>query len=522
MTDQIEIDRVRKTKAYQQRKAQLKDRNWRLDNLYFIKDENGDTVQFKRNAAQRGYCVAATDRDLLPKARQLGFSTEILIEMLDRCVFMSGQSCGVIDDTLGDARKKLAKVKFAYERLPPEIREIVTLTKDNTEEIHFSNGSKIEVGTSYRGDTLQFLLISEFGKTSVDKPDKARETKTGAMRAVHVGNRIVIESTAHGTAGEFYEMVTAADNLEKSGQSRTALDFKVHFFGWWMKPEYRLPANLVHFSQEILEYFAEIEPILLKRYGVRLDVDQKAWYAKQRADLGPDDCKSEFPTIFEECFQKSLLGTFWKKEIQRARGDKRIGLPLPYDPSRPVNTFWDIGEDMTAIWFHQTDGVRHRFIDYYEEEGWSLQGAIGLIDRKRVERGFVYGKHYGPHDFGNREWGHDKESRKEVAAKLGLRIEVVPAPFAKADAIEAGRRMLNMAWFCCDHTELGVQRLENYRKKWNKTVGMFTADPVHDAASHGADSFMTGARGLEPEKVKREGDRHARGRGERRGSQWAS
>jgi hypothetical protein len=30
---------------------------------------------------------------------------------------------------------------------------------------------------------------------------------------------------------------------------------------------------------------------------------------------------------------------------------------LPYDPSRLVNTFWDIGmDDENCIWFHQTDG----------------------------------------------------------------------------------------------------------------------------------------------------------------------
>jgi hypothetical protein len=49
--------------------------------------------------------------------------------------------------------------------------------------------------------------------------------------------------------------------------------------------------------------------------------------------------------------------------MTKARDDKRIGLPVPYDPSRLVNTFWDIGvNDENCIWFHQTDGVRHRLI----------------------------------------------------------------------------------------------------------------------------------------------------------------
>ena len=56
--------------------------------------------------------------------------------------------------------------------------------------------------------------------------------------------------------------------------------------------------------------------------------------------------------------------------MSRARQDKRIGLPVPFDPYRPVNTFWDFGmDDETAIWFHQTDGQRHRLIDFYGNSG---------------------------------------------------------------------------------------------------------------------------------------------------------
>ena len=80
---------------------------------------------------------------------------------------------------------------------------------------------------------------------------------------------------------------------------------------------------------------------------------------------GPDDMKSEFPSCLEECFCSSLEGSYFKRELTKARDEKRIGLLLPFDPSRPVNTFWDIGmDDKNCIWFHQTDGVRHRLIDF--------------------------------------------------------------------------------------------------------------------------------------------------------------
>jgi hypothetical protein len=80
--------------------------------------------------------------------------------------------------------------------------------------------------------------------------------------------------------------------------------------------------------------------------------------------------------------------------------------------------------------------------------------------------------------------------------------------------------MINNMWFDAEHCSLGVERLENYHKKWNKALGVYTSEPEHDANSHGADSLMCGACGLVPDKVKSE----SRSRiGEPpRTTQWAS
>ncbi|MFA6267666.1 MAG: hypothetical protein WC670_18360, partial [Pseudolabrys sp.] len=504
MTEALDEQAVKGSPEWRRAKETVGNREWRLDNLYFIQDEDGNTVQFVRNEAQRAYSKRRWWRDLIVKARQLGFSTFLAVLILDLCMFRKGQTAGVVDVTLKDARLKLAKIAFAYDKLPDNLKAANPLVKRNTEELEWANGSRVTVGTSYRGGTLQFLHISEYGKIAVNSPDAAREIKTGAMRAVHATSGIVaVESTAHGTAGEFFDMVQKAKAKAETGTPLSPLDFRLHFYGWWVKAEYRIPNNLVIITQELRKYFDEIAPQLLSRHGVVLDADQQAWYAQQFADLGPDDMKSEFPSIAEETFFNSLQGAFWKAELSKARKEGRIGGLVPFDPTRRVNTFWDIGEDCTALIFHQTDGLRHRIIDYYEEEGWSLQGACGLIDEKRRERKFVYGAHYGPHDFGNKDWGNNAKTRKETAEGLGVKITVVPRIDVKAEAIEAGRQMLNMTWIDQEHCALLVERLEAYRKKWNKSLGLFTSDPVHDMASHAADSYMTGACGLVPDKPDR-------------------
>jgi hypothetical protein len=496
------VQQARASDEYRIAKEQMASRDWRVQNLYWIQDKDGNEVLYKHKAAQKAYYDSQWYRDALAKARQIGFSTEISLLIFDDCLFRRNTRAAIIDATLSDAKKKLAKIKFAYERLPRVIRKTVPLLKDNTEHIKFANGSEISVGTSYRGDTPQILHVSEYGKISVDRPDVAKEIRNGAFNAVGKHGKIYVEATAHGTSGEYYDLIERAKAKKASGQPLTPLDFKLHFYGWWMDPEYRLPANSVLVTAELHLYFTELQV----KYGIKLDAEQKAWYAKMYEEQGPDDMKSEYPSHIGECFFNSLKGTFFKTELNRARADKRIGERLPFDPSRTVNTFWDIGmDDENVIWFHQTDGVRHRMIDFYRNSGEGLPHYISIIRQKQEQRGFVYGKHYGPHDLEVREWtSQSAKPRKDIAADLGLKFTVVPKIDDKADAIEAARRFIQTCWFDHEHCSKGVEGLENYRKKWNKTISAWSSDPVHDWASHIADALMTGAVGLVPDRIKRQ------------------
>jgi hypothetical protein len=477
----------------------LTDRDYRLSNLYRIRDEQGKAVRFAPNDAQRIFDKEMWFRNVIPKARKLGFSTFIGIFILDECLMTSGSTCGITDRSITDAEDKLAMIKFAYEGMPPELRDsYFRLVRSNDKYIEWSNGSSVSVGLTYRGGTPRILHVSELGKVSVDTPEQAREIMTGAIQAVPQGGLVFVESTAHGTSGIFCDMVRQAEARRIAHTPLTKLDFKSQFFGWMHKREYRVPNHLVIVPQELRDYFAELRA----KHGIALDADQMAWYAQKHAELGPDDCKQEFPSIPDELFYSSLQGAYWRKELTKARAEGRIGQLVPFDPSRPVNTFWDIGEDCTSIWFHQTDGVRHRFIDYYEEEGGSIQSACGVVHAKARDRGFVYKKHYFPHDLDRRSWENNATNRKSIATELlGDRIKVVDRIDDKADSIEAGRRMLAMAWFDQQHCSRGVECLDNYRKQWNDRMGMFKSEPLHDWASHASDALQQGAMGLEPERA---------------------
>lgn len=511
-----DIAKLKASAEYVRLKKLLSDVEWRLDNLYYIRDAEGARIKFQRNEAQRDFYRTMALRNVLPKSRKLGFSTLIAILICDRCVFRKNHVAGIVDRSLDDAVDKLSIIKFAYENLPDYLKQANPLTRSNEEYLEWANGSSVSVGTSYRGGTPSDLHSSELGKISADNPEAAREILTGAIQAVPLTGRVWVESTAHGTSGIFCDMVKRAEARALAGTPLTAADFKFHFYGWWIKRENRLPNNLVVIPHDLKKYFAEVEA----KIGRVLDADQRAWYAKKIEELGPDDIKEEAPSTSDELFFTSLEGAFWREEVSRARREKRIGQPVPFDPTRGVNTAWDIGEDCTAILFHQGDGVRNRFIDYYEEEGGSLQRACAVLDEKRRERGFIYRTHYGPHDLDNKDWAHESKTRKAVAADLGVKFEVVPRVAVKGDSIEAGRRLLNTSWFDAEHCGVLVSRLENYRKRWNKVLAQFTSEPLHDGASHPADAFQQIAMGLKPDKL----DRDTKPRRERpvRTTQWSA
>jgi hypothetical protein len=520
MSDASAIEAVRDTREWKASKAQLADRTFRLNNLYAIKNADGLPVPFRLNAAQSHYAGREWFRDTILKSRKLGFSTFISIRMLDACIFASNTTAGIIDQTLDDAKAKLAMAKFAYERMPASLRQGMPLVIDNQEELKWQNGSKIVAGTSYRGDTPQLLHISEYGPISAKSPLIAKEIKTGTIESVPINGKIWVESTAKGTSGEFFDLVKAGEQLQASRQRLTQRDFRLHFYSWNMNPANRLPINLVHIPSDMREYFEELR----EKHGIVTDGEQQAWYVKTREFLGPDEIRAEHPSVADECFYASLEGAYFKNEMNAARRDKRIGYPIAYDSTRPVHTGLDLGMDgAMAIIFFQTDGVRHRFIDFARGESAGLSDFIRIVKEKATTRGWLYGTHYSPHDIEVRDWsnmsGITAKTRREVAAEHGINFTVVGRVQDKSDSIEAARRLISSSWFCSDRADGLVEALDSYSRQWNKTTMQWMAQPAKNGADHPADAFQQIAMGLIPDRVLR---RDMITGGKRKGSHWSA
>lgn len=505
------------TSAQNKVEALLSNRTWRLNNLYRVKDEAGREQPFRMNEAQADLWRNLHTLNIIPKARQLGFSTFIAIFILDTCLFRQNTAAGIVDISIDDAADKLDKIKFAYDGLPEEIRKAVPRRKVNEHEVEWENGSSVTVGVSHRGGTLQILHVSEYGKISAKFPDKAREIRTGAFGTVHAGQMIFVESTAEGAAGDFHDLVMEAEREARAGRALSQQQFKLHFFPWWRHQRYRDGSGTVTIPTELQAYFADLEA----KHGVRLDAEQRAWYVQKRKLVGPDDMGREYPSFLDEAFASSVLGAYFKTQMTKLREQRRIGV-VPLDPSRPVNTFWDIGkDDNTSIWFHQNHGQMHHLVHYYENSGEGVEFYARYLREIAQKRGWTYGAHYGPHDLDNSHWVlPGAEATVDVARRLGIPFIVVPRVANKSNAIEAVRNFLSMCWIDEEHCARGIQCLDSYRKDWDDKRATFKSEPVHDWSSHGADALMTGACGFTPEYVPEPRDRYSKKRPS--GSAWAA
>lgn len=455
-----------------------------------VKSDEGDgtVVPFIPNAAQRKLIENLHYRNLILKARQLGFTTLVAILWLDHALFNKDQRCGIVAQDREAAEVIFRdKVKLAYDRLPPEIKERMPLARDSATELLFAhNNSSIRVATSMRSGTIHRLHVSEFGKICAKFPDKADEVVTGSLPAVPLDGIAIIESTAEGRDGEFYTMSQRAKALHEKAQKLTERDYRFHFFPWWGEPAYAINSDQ-SISDKDTEYFDKIEGL----QGCTISHPQRCWYVATRdSDFSGDAEKmwQEYPSTPDEAFQVSTEGTYYAVQLAAARKQGRIGV-VPHMDGYPVNTFWDIGSgDGTAVWLHQQVGLQHRFIGFIE--GWGEPYSYFI--QKLQAKGYVWGKHRLPHDAAHkRQQGRVIASPEDELKKLGLGGEwvIVPVVDDINTGIQLTRGAFGQSWF--DETEcaLGLAHLGAYRKTWNVKGACWSDTPRHDIHSEASDAY---------------------------------
>ena len=446
--------------------ADCHSRKWRIENLYKIKDKAGNIAALHLWEEQAELMDGLHYLNIVLKARQRGMTTLIQMMGLDKAFWSPYTNVGIIAHRREDAEAFFDdKIRFAYDQMPEVLRNHNPAKTDRAGELAFKNGSRIRVGTSLRSGTFQFLHISEYGKLCAQFPEKASEVKKGALNTVAPGNVVVIESTAEGRHGDFYDKCMHAYTQRQTETELTPQDYKFFFFPWYRAAEYRSKTP-VAIPKDLQEYFEGFEA----ENDVTLDAEQKYWYVGKAQEQG-DDMHQEYPGTPEEAFERKLRGAIFAREVLAARRDRRIA-DTPHVSGVPVDMFWDLGfNDINSIWFMQKQGGYYNFIRYYEHARVDLTHYIHEMDELNRRHGYRWGTLYLPHDGKSRHIESVAGSAAEILRRNGFRVRVIDRPRTKVESIEKARLLFSQCRFDLQLCDQGLKCLEGYTWVWDEKGG---------------------------------------------------
>lgn len=460
--------------------TRLLDKNWRISNLYVIRNKNQELVRFSRNRAQRDFQSKKHTRNLILKSRQLGFTTDEAIDSLDDTLFTKNMECLLIAHNL-DAGKAIfdKKIELAWDNLHPDLKKLYTVDSNTAQTLKFGFGdgsfSSVAVDTSGRSGTYNRVHITEFADICKRYPEKAREIIEGTIPAIPTYGRLDIESTSQGASGEFFEMFMEAWNR---GEPTLPIEYKAHFYNWTFDEEIDLLVPLTNLPKDFKDYqvLHKLSDKEITYYYYKWTSLNKDWNALHR----------EYPTTPEEAFEAIVEGTFYGVEMGMLERDGRSTI-LPHDPALPVHTVWDLGIGKNlVVGFYQKDKITGflRKIDY-----WQGDGSDGLPEaiRNIKEKKYTYGKHFAPHDIQSTDVSTGK-TRIEYAKSFGITFTLVP-DVSVDDGINSARLMLSKLIIDREKCKEWVKSMKNYTREWDEKRGMYKETPFHNWASHGADEW---------------------------------
>ena len=203
-----------------------------------------------------------------------------------------------------------------------------------------------------------------------------------------------------------------------------------------------------------------------------------------KAQITTDQYMQEY-----ECsFEAAILGAYYGVEMREASDQGRI-TAVPYDPSIPTYTAWDLGyRDDTAIWWYQVVRNEIHIIDYYAVSGAGISDIAKVV----LEKPYHYGKHYLPHDARAKTLAaQGKSVIEQLAEFLGLaNIGVVP-DLGVQDGIQAVRMTLPKCWFDELKCHDGIEALRQYEREFDEDKKAFRTTPKHNWCFTGDTKVLT-------------------------------
>ncbi|MFL6427146.1 MAG: terminase [Acidobacteriaceae bacterium] len=272
--------------------------------LLKVRTRMGAFAPLRPNRAQREFQRRRGRANIVLKARQMGISTWVAGRFFLKTVTQPGTLSMQVAHTQEAAEEIFRVVRRFHSELPEGLREgALRTSRANARSLVFPElDSEYRVETAGdpnagRGLTVQNLHCSEVARW----PGDTRATLAGLLATMPAGGgEVVLESTAQGAHGCFYEEWMHA---EANGWVR-------HFFPWWWEASYRLDVSADAESEE--------ERTLVSKYG--LTREQIAFRRRLQRQFGVL-ARQEYPESADDCFLASGSCVFDTEAIDRRLRD---------------------------------------------------------------------------------------------------------------------------------------------------------------------------------------------------------
>jgi hypothetical protein len=228
------------------------DRQWYIENFLKIRDKNSQLIPFKYNNAQQEFekIIAENTKNGKPhryivlKARQLGMSTWTEGYIFHDTSTRENVNSLIIAHEDKATQNLFNMSKLFYEELPPLLKPMKKYS--NEKALVFENPtsddigkqanpglrSKITIATAGTSDTARSGTFHNVHVSEIAFFPNPKNTMTALLQCVpdNPNTMVVMESTANGIGGYFYDMWNAACRGEN--------DFTPIFFPWFTDPLY--------------------------------------------------------------------------------------------------------------------------------------------------------------------------------------------------------------------------------------------------------------------------------------------
>jgi hypothetical protein len=275
-----------------------------IASLLKIRNKDGKLVPLDLNRAQAGYSRSCTRKNIVLKARQLGITTYVAGRFFIHTITRPGTMTVQVAHNQESAEEIFRIVHRFWENLPGGMRhEALVTSRANIRQLIFPRlDSEYRVASAAdenagRGFTIHNLHCSEVARW----PRTGLEALTSLRAAVPPQGEIVLESTANGAGGVFYEEWQCAP---ETGYTR-------HFFPWWFEEKYSLPGEVPDLRAHPL---TPEEEALRERWG--LSEAQIAYRRMLRATLR-GLAVQEYAEDPVSCFRASGESVFDLKTINQ-------------------------------------------------------------------------------------------------------------------------------------------------------------------------------------------------------------